>query len=102
MVSDSYGVLLSPQALVDKLGLIPLRYSASGRNSAVECQLPKLDVTGSIPVARSIFPSKKTVQIVPAVQSVQSDPFKQQPMLLHAIVSAQLVIGLMLLFGLVQ
>jgi hypothetical protein len=25
----------------------------SGRNSAVECQLPKLDVTGSIPVARS-------------------------------------------------
>jgi hypothetical protein len=27
----------------------------SGRNSAVECQLPKLDVTGSIPVARSNF-----------------------------------------------
>ena len=25
----------------------------SGRNSAVECQLPKLDVAGSIPVARS-------------------------------------------------
>ena len=26
-----------------------------GRNSAVECQLPKLDVAGSIPVARSNF-----------------------------------------------
>jgi hypothetical protein len=27
----------------------------SGRNSAVECQLPKLDVAGSTPVARSKF-----------------------------------------------
>jgi hypothetical protein len=26
----------------------------SGRNSVVECQLPKLDVAGSSPVARSI------------------------------------------------
>ena len=26
-----------------------------GSNSAVECQLPKLDVAGSIPVSRSIF-----------------------------------------------
>ncbi len=26
----------------------------SGRNSAVECQLPKLDVVGSTPIARSI------------------------------------------------
>ena len=26
----------------------------SGRNSAVECQLPKLDVVGSSPIARSI------------------------------------------------
>jgi hypothetical protein len=25
----------------------------SGRNSAVECQLPKLDVVGSSPIARS-------------------------------------------------
>jgi cardiolipin synthase len=34
----------------------------SGRNSAVECQLPKLDVTGSIPVARSkILTEKLTV-----------------------------------------
>jgi hypothetical protein len=32
--------------------------SLSGRNSAVECQLPKLDVTGSIPVARSNFPAR--------------------------------------------
>src|ERR1019366_5294426 len=29
----------------------------SGSSSAVERQLPKLDVTGSIPVSRSIFPS---------------------------------------------
>ena len=28
---------------------------ASGGNSAVECQLPKLDVAGSIPVSRSNF-----------------------------------------------
>ena len=28
---------------------------SSGSNSAVECQLPKLDVAGSIPVSRSIF-----------------------------------------------
>jgi hypothetical protein len=27
----------------------------SGRNSVVECQLPKLDVAGSSPVARSSF-----------------------------------------------
>ena len=27
----------------------------SGRNSVVECQLPKLDVAGSSPVARSIM-----------------------------------------------
>jgi hypothetical protein len=27
----------------------------SGSNSAVECQLPKLDVAGSIPVSRSIY-----------------------------------------------
>ena len=45
--------------LIDKGVVIPykiLLYRAlSGRNSAVECQLPKLDVTGSIPVARSNF-----------------------------------------------
>ena len=35
-----------------------LRYGSpgrSGRNSVVECQLPKLDVVGSNPIARSIF-----------------------------------------------
>ena len=30
----------------------------SGRNSVVECQLPKLDVAGSSPVARSIMSPK--------------------------------------------
>lgn len=28
-------------------------FFTSGRNSAVECQLPKLDVVGSSPIARS-------------------------------------------------
>ena len=28
-------------------------FPACGRNSAVECQLPKLDVVGSSPIARS-------------------------------------------------
>jgi hypothetical protein len=43
--------------LIDKFFLIPYKIfttlDLSGRNSAVECQLPKLDVAGSIPVARS-------------------------------------------------
>ena len=30
-----------------------LKKNISGSNSAVECQLPKLDVAGSIPVSRS-------------------------------------------------
>jgi hypothetical protein len=33
----------------------PIIPAASGCNSVVECQLPKLDVAGSIPVARSTF-----------------------------------------------
>jgi hypothetical protein len=33
--------------------LVPV--GVGGSNSAVECQLPKLDVAGSIPVSRSIF-----------------------------------------------
>ena len=44
-------------ALIDKTPPIPYKFlhyrSLSGRNSAVECQLPKLDVAGSTPVARS-------------------------------------------------
>jgi hypothetical protein len=32
-----------------------LKSFVSGRNSVVECQLPKLDVAGSSPVARSIL-----------------------------------------------
>jgi hypothetical protein len=32
-----------------------LKIKVSGSNSAVECQLPKLDVAGSNPVSRSIF-----------------------------------------------
>ena len=38
---------------------MPLRLNLasvlSGRNSVVECQLPKLDVVGSSPIARSIL-----------------------------------------------
>ena len=32
-----------------------LKQKRRGSNSAVECQLPKLDVAGSIPVSRSMF-----------------------------------------------
>ena len=41
------------------------RRSAGGRNSVVECQLPKLDVAGSSPVARSI--AFRTLQMRPSV-----------------------------------
>ena len=61
--------------LIDKGVVFPykllLRHTLSGRNSAVECQLPKLDVTGSIPVARSkFFPAKR--QAVRIVQNIQT------------------------------
>ena len=36
--------------------LFLLIFGLSGSNSAVECQLPKLDVAGSIPVSRSTYP----------------------------------------------
>ena len=44
--------------LIDNPPLIPyislaIYSGLSGRNSVVECQLPKLDVAGSTPVARS-------------------------------------------------
>ena len=39
---------------LDFTGVFDRIDSASGSNSAVECQLPKLDVAGSIPVSRSI------------------------------------------------
>ena len=42
-----------PSVIVDKKFLNLLELSSSGSNSAVECQLPKLDVAGSIPVSRS-------------------------------------------------
>src|SRR5260370_11661500 len=40
------GFILHPSAFI---------LAVRGRNSMVECQLPKLKVAGSIPVARSIF-----------------------------------------------
>jgi len=52
-------VASTTRLLIDKGIVIPYKtllcQALSGRNSAVECQLPKLDVTGSIPVARSNF-----------------------------------------------
>ena len=52
-------VASATRLLIDKSVVIPYKTllcrAVSGRNSAVECQLPKLDVTGSIPVARSNF-----------------------------------------------
>jgi hypothetical protein len=40
---------------LDFTGVFDRIDSACGSNSAVECQLPKLDVAGSIPVSRSIY-----------------------------------------------
>ena len=52
--------------LIDKSVVFPykllLRHTLSGSNSAVECQLPKLDVAGSIPVSRSKFIQKTQLQ----------------------------------------
>ncbi len=45
---------------------------SSGGNSAVECQLPKLDVAGSIPVPRSIL-----------FNHLQNLLFRSAPFLLH-------------------
>jgi hypothetical protein len=64
MIDRSDWVLRCPNrsrrrlTLVDKLRLKPYfnctsTPDLSGRNSVVECQLPKLDVAGSTPVARS-------------------------------------------------
>ena len=43
-----------------------------GRNSEVECQLPKLNVVGSIPIARSIFYLKFAVLCVRSGQNLVS------------------------------
>ncbi len=45
----------------------PYRFHIGGRNSGVECQLPKLDVVGSNPIARSNFPQAQSARprIVP-------------------------------------
>jgi hypothetical protein len=44
----------------------------SGSSSAVERQLPKLDVTGSIPVSRSIFPRTHPRGVVTLLSRTQS------------------------------
>jgi hypothetical protein len=63
-------VASATRLLIDKGLVIPYKtllcQALSGRNSAVECQLPKLDVTGSIPVARS---KPFTIQTVPERKS---------------------------------
>jgi hypothetical protein len=46
-------VVLVDAIFVLRQRVSPIPWQLSGRNSAVECQLPKLDVAGSIPVARS-------------------------------------------------
>ena len=55
-----------PRVFIDKGVVIPYKllvhHALSGRNSVVECQLPKLDVTGSTPVARSIFLNTCNIQ----------------------------------------
>ena len=42
-----------------------------GCNSGVECKLPKLDVTGSNPVARSFFVKQKMSEVRPAQRAGQ-------------------------------
>src|SRR5205085_2070448 len=57
--------------------------SLCGRNSMVECQLPKLKVAGSIPVARSTFPRNSQTQI----SKVRNGP-ANTPQILSAQMSA--------------
>lgn len=68
--SLSIGVFTGSQIgiRIDKAGGIPYKNFSRGRNSAVECQLPKLDVAGSSPVSRSIFQqlSRLLIEIVGA------------------------------------
>jgi hypothetical protein len=49
-VRKNQAALAFPASLLDNFA------PESGRNSVVECQLPKLDVAGSTPVARSKIP----------------------------------------------
>src|SRR5439155_1836411 len=49
-----------------------VRARFSGSNSAVECQLPKLDVAGSIPVSRSL---KSVTSSLPKFSVSQCIPF---------------------------
>jgi hypothetical protein len=58
------------QATTSQGAVLYLGRWLSGSNSVVECQLPKLDVTGSSPVSRSIFnnletPTKLVTPITP-------------------------------------
>ena len=53
-----FQICLDKIALLIKMGIrlqlyTKTAFSTCGRNSAVECQLPKLDVVGSSPIARS-------------------------------------------------
>ena len=68
-----------PSPLIDKGTVIPYKHfcrALSGRNSAVECQLPKLDVTGSIPVARSIFFTQTFQSFKPTLVVLLNGRFK--------------------------
>ena len=47
----------------------------SGRNSGVECLLPKQDVVGSNPIARSIF----FLHLSIALHSSNKKPYKEWP-----------------------
>jgi hypothetical protein len=54
-LDESQGFLSGCDCL-DRGGKLKAFRSVSGSSSAVERQLPKLDVAGSIPVSRSILP----------------------------------------------
>jgi hypothetical protein len=65
---------------IDKGVVIPYKTllcrAVSGRNSAVECQLPKLDVTGSIPVARSKISPENPLSCNPHIFEILTETEK--------------------------
>ena len=49
------GLCYSVPGAAQECGRLHRCFTRCGSNSVVECQLPKLDVAGSIPVSRSLF-----------------------------------------------
>ncbi len=58
--------------------------SQSGCNSVVECQLPKLDVAGSTPVARSNISSRYSNDLTRSQENSRDDASAPSPTHEHA------------------